>query len=450
MAIKEFDVFVIGTGSSGKTVAFDCAKAGMKVAIADNREYGGTCAIRGCDPKKVLVGVTEIYQAAKNLENKGLTNLPKINWEHLQKYKQSFTSPVPRVHERRLKEAGISLYHQSPKFLDANTLSVEGKTVKAKKIVIATGMVPIELKIPGREHLKTSDDFLNLEILPSKITFIGGGYIGMEFAHIAARCGVKTTVIHSRDSILKSFDKGLTKKLTTISEDLGIQILLNSKVNKVEKLQKNYRVYYEQDGKTKSILSEMVFNCAGRMPSVADLDLKKGNVDVENEGIIVNEFLQSPTNPNVYACGDVAATIYPPLTPTSNMEAKVLSENIRKGNHTKLPEIVVPSVVHCIPQLAMVGISASDITDQKDKYQVNFKDVPNWFNSKHKNEADYSYKIILDKEKQTIVGAHILASNAGELINLFTMAINRKLSIDEVKHMIFAYPTWGNDIKSMI
>lgn len=450
MAIKEFDVFVIGTGSSGKTIAFDCAKAGMKVAIADNREYGGTCAIRGCDPKKVLVGVTEIYQAAKNLENKGLTNLPKINWEHLQKYKQSFTSPVPRVHERRLKEAGISLYHQSPKFLDANNLSVEGKTVKAKKIVIATGMVPIELKIPGREHLKTSDDFLNLEILPSKITFIGGGYIGMEFAHIAARCGVKTTVIHSRDSILKSFDKGLTKKLTTISEDLGIQILLNSKVNKVEKLQKNYRVYYEQDGKTKSILSEMVFNCAGRMPSVADLDLKKGNVDVEKEGIIVNEFLQSPTNPNVYACGDVAATIYPPLTPTSNMEAKVLSENIRKGNHTKLPNVVVPSVVHCIPQLARVGISASDIADQKDKYQVNFKEVPNWFNSKHKNEANYSYKIILDKEKQTLVGAHILASNAGELINLFTMAINRKLSIDEVKHMIFAYPTWGNDIKSMI
>src|SRR5690625_4401267 len=139
MAIKEFDVFVIGTGSSGKTIAFDCAAEGMKVAIADNRAYGGTCANRGCDPKKVLVGVTEVYQAASNLKNKGLSTIPKIDWKQLQKFKQSFTSPVPYVNERRLKKAGISLYHQSPKFLDSNTLSVEGKTVKVKKVVIATG-----------------------------------------------------------------------------------------------------------------------------------------------------------------------------------------------------------------------------------------------------------------------------------------------------------------------
>jgi len=450
MAIKEFDIFVIGTGSSGKTIAFDCASQGMKVAIADNREYGGTCANRGCDPKKILVGITEVYQAAKNLENKGLTNTPKIDWEHLQKFKQEFTSPVPIVNERQLIKAGISLYHQSPKFLGPNTLSVEGKTVKAKKVVIATGRMPIELKIPGREYLKVSDDFLNLEALPKNITFIGGGYIGMELAHIAARCGVKVTVIQSRDTILKGFDKDLTKELIKISEGLGIQILLGSRVNKVEKLQKNYRVHYEKDEKTKSITTELVFNCAGRIPSIADLDLEIGNIDFGKKGIIVNEFLQSPSNPNVYACGDVAATIFPPLTPTANLEAKVLSENIRKGNLTKLPKVVTPSVVHCIPQLAMVGLSISDIESQKDIYQVNYKKVPKWFSAKHKNEAEYSYKVIIDKKNKTIVGAHILATNAGELINLFTLAINNKVSIEDFKNMIFAYPTWGNDIQAML
>ena len=368
MAIKEFDVFVIGTGVQ-KNDSFDCAVAGMKVAIADNREYGGTSAIAACDPKSIG-HVTEIYQAAKNLENKGLTNIPKINWEHLQKYKQSFTGPVPIVNERRLFEAGISLYHQSPKFLDPNTLSVEGKTVKVKKVVIATGMVAIELKIPGREHLKVSDDFLNLETLPDKITFIGGGYIGMELAHIVARCGVKTTVIQSRDTILKGFDKDLTKKLTRISEDLGIQILLGSRVNKVEKLQKNYRVYYEKDGETKSITSGMVFNCAGRTPSIADLNLDKGNVDFGKEGVIVNEFLQSATNPNVYACGDVAATIYPPLTLPPIWKQKYCRKTLEKEITPKLPEVAVPSVVHCIPQLAMVGISAPDIEDQKDNIKL--------------------------------------------------------------------------------
>ena len=450
MAIKEFDVFVIGTGSSGKKIAFDCAADGMKVAIADNREFGGTCANRGCDPKKVLAGVTEIYQSAKNLEGKGFLDIPKIDWESLQKYKQTFTGAVPAANEKRLVKAGITLYHQSPKFLDENTLSVEGKTVKAKRIVIATGLTSLVLKIPGREHLKVSDDFLNLETLPKEITFIGGGYIGMELAHIAARCGAKVTVIQSGDQILKGFDKDLTDQLAEISKELGIHILFGARVNKVEKLQKNYRVFYETEGDVKSIVTEMVFNSAGRVPSIDDLDLENGNVDIEKRGVSVNEYLQNTGNPNVYACGDVAASVYPPLTPTANLEAKILSENIRKGNKLKLPNIVIPSVVHCIPQLAMVGLSESDIVGKSEHYQVNYEEVPHWFSAKHKNEVDYSYKVIIDKKKQTIVGAHILASNAGELINMFTLAINQQLTISELKNMVFAYPTWGNDIKGML
>lgn len=450
MAIKEFDVFVIGTGSSGKTIAFDCAAEGMKVAIADNREFGGTCANRGCDPKKVLAGVTEAYQAVKNLEGKGLGPIPKIDWESLQQYKQTFTSAVPAANEKRLAKMGITMYHQSPKFLDKNTLSIEGKTVIAKKIVIATGLIPLELKIPGREYLKVSDDFLDLETLPKEITFVGGGYIGMELAHIAARCGANVTVIQSSDVILEGFDKDLTSKLVQVSKEIGIKILFDARVNKVEKLQKNYRVYYKKEGEIKSIDTGMVFNSAGRVPSILELDLVNGNVEFEKKGITVNEFLQSTSNANVYACGDAAATPYPPLTPTANTEAKVLSENIRKGDKTKLPKVVVPSVVHCIPQLAMVGLKQSEINNEEGIYQINYKEVPQWFSAKHKNEANYIYKVIIDKNKQTIVGAHILASNAGEIINLFTLAINKQLPISEIKDMIFAYPTWGSDIKSML
>ncbi|MDP5044192.1 MAG: FAD-dependent oxidoreductase, partial [Leeuwenhoekiella sp.] len=177
MAIEHFDVFVIGTGNAGKHVAYDAVEAGLKVAIADNREFGGTCANRGCDPKKVLVGITEVLERSRDLSGKGIDDLPKVNWGDLMKFKETFTSAVPFTTERKLKDAGIKLYHQSPKFIDAQTLSVEGKTVTADKIVIATGNIPLELKIPGREYAHISDDFLELKELPESMIFIGAGYI---------------------------------------------------------------------------------------------------------------------------------------------------------------------------------------------------------------------------------------------------------------------------------
>ena len=450
MAIKEFDVFIIGSGTAGKTVAYDCVDAGMTVAIADNREFGGTCANRGCDPKKVLVGITEAFQLAKNLEGKGIVAAPKIDWAALQKYKSTFTGPVPTVTERVLKDAGIEIYHQSPKFLDENTLSVEGKTVKAKKIVIATGQKPLELKMPGREHLMVSDDFLDLEELPENIVFVGAGYIGMEFAHIAARCGVKVTMIEAGNRPLVGFEEDIVAHLTEASKELGIEFIFNARVSEVEKLQKNYRVSYLKNDKTESLTTRMVFNTAGRVPSIDDLELEKGNVSFEKAGISVNEFLQNTSNPSVYACGDVSASGSLPLTPTSSQEARIVSLNIRNGNHTKMDFPPVPSVVFTIPQIATIGLTEEEAKEKGYDYVVEYKSVPKWFNAKHINEEVYAYKTIVDKNRNLILGAHIIASEAGEMINLFVLAMCGKLTTDNLKAMIFAYPTWGNDIKGMV
>ena len=440
MAIKEYDVFVIGTGTAGKTVAYDCAAEGMKVAIADNREFGGTCPNRGCDPKKVLVGITEAMQLATNLRGKGIVSIPKIDWAALQKFKSTFTDAVPASTEKKLKEAGIELYHQSPKFLNENTLSVEGKTLKAKKIVIATGQKPMELKIPGREHLMVSDDFLELEELPESIVFVGAGYIGMEFAHIAARCGAKVTVIEA----------DIVSHLTKASEELGIKFIFNAKVSEVEKLQKNIRVSYEKNGKTESVVARMVFNTAGRVPSIDELDLEKANVAFEKSGISVNEFLQNTTNKSAYACGDVSASGALPLTPTSSQEARIVSLNISNGNHTKMDFPPVPSVVFTIPQLASIGITEEEAKEKGYDFVVEYKSVPKWFNAKRINDDVYAYKTIVDKKRNIVLGAHIIASEAGEMINLFVLAMCGKLTTENIKAMIFAYPTWGNDIKGMV
>jgi len=450
MAIKEFDVFVIGTGTAGKTVAYDCAADGMKVAIADNREFGGTCAQRGCDPKKVLVGITEAMQLSENLKGKGIVSVPKIDWTALQKFKASFTDAVPAFTEKKLKEAGIEMYHQSPKFLAQNTLSVEGKTVKAKKIVIATGNKSMELKIPGREHLKISDDFLEMAKLPESIIFVGAGYIGMEFAHIAARCGAQVTIVEFGSRPLSPFEADIVTHLTEASEKLGIEFIFNAKVSKVEKLQKDFRVSFQKKGKTETVDAQMVFNTAGRVPSIDELDLEKGNVSFQKEGVTVNEFLQNTSNKNVYACGDVSASGALALTPTSSQEARIVSLNIRNGNHTKMDFPPIPSVVFTIPQIASIGLTEEEAAKKGYDFVVEYKNVPKWFNAKRINSATYAYKTLVDKKRNIVLGAHIIAPEAGEMINLFVLIMCGKLTCGNIKEMIFAYPTWGNDIKGMV
>ncbi|GEQ85069.1 hypothetical protein ULMS_05770 [Patiriisocius marinistellae] len=450
MGKEHYDVFVIGTGTAGKGVAKDCAAAGMKVAIADNREYGGTCPNRGCDPKKVLVGATEIIQLAHNLKGKGIVEVPKINWADLQKFKLNFTDAIPAATEKDLEKAGIEMYHQSPKFIDENTLSVEGKTVTADKIVIATGMHPMELKISGREHLLKSEDFLELETLPDEIIFVGAGYIGMEFAHIAARCGSKVTIVERGNRPLNPFDEDIVSHLTKASESLGINFIFNAEVTDVELLQKNYRVSFQKNGNTETIKAKAVFNTAGRVPSIEALELENGNVAFEKKGISVNEFLQSTTNKNVYACGDVSASGSLPLTPVSSQESRVVSTNILKKNILKMDFPPVPSVVFTLPQIASIGLTEDQARKEGFDFKVEYKSVPKWFNAKRINDDTYAYKTIVDKKRNLILGAHITGANAGEMINLFVLAMCGKLQPDDLKQMIFAYPTWGNDIKGMV
>jgi len=449
MRIREFDVFVIGSGSAGQTVAETCAKSGLNVAIADNSVYGGTCPNRGCDPKKVLLGATEVWETANNLKEKGIGTSPKLDWKQLQKFKRTFTKAVPAATERNLNDLGIQLYHQSPIFIDENTLSVEGKTVRSNKIVIATGQIPRELDFEGSKHLKTSDDFLSLKKIPKSILFIGAGYIGMELAHMAARAGSKVTIIERGDRPLKAFDSDLVSHLTGVSKSLGIQFSFNSEIKKIEKLRKNLKIQYKVSGKTQTQKARMIFNTAGRIPSIAALNLEKGNIDFSSSGIKVNTYLQSTSNPAVYACGDVSDHGLP-LTPLSGIEGHTVAENILHGNKKKISIPVVPSAVFTLPNLASVGLSEEEAKKHYKNVTVNYESVPNWFNARRLHEPAYAYKIISNSRTKAIVGAHLLSGIAAETINLFAMAITNGTTTEDLKKMIFTYPSWCNDIKSMV
>ena len=449
METKKFDVFVIGSGIAGQTVAKACAEAGKKVAIADHREFGGTCSNRGCDPKKILLGATEALELTENLKGKGISKATQIHWKQLQKFKSAYTDSVPNNTEKNLKKAGIKLYHQSPKFVDEQTLSVEGKLVTAAQIVIATGQIPRRLSISGEKHLKVSDDFLNLKKLPKSIVFLGAGYIGMEFAHMAARAGAKVTVLDTGKSPLTPFDADLVRELTKHSEALGIKFIFGAEPASVKKKRKRYKLSYKVKGAKKELTAHAIFNTAGRVPALAELDLEKGNVAFGDAGVETNSFLQSTSNPRVYACGDVSDKNVP-LTPLSGRQGYVVSENLLKGNKKELEVPVIPSVVFTLPNLATVGYSEEEARNRYKNIRVNFSITPEWFNAKRINAPLYAHKIILNDRTGEIVGAHVLGPKAAETINIFTMAINNKMTDKDIKSTIFSYPSWANDVKSMV
>ena len=448
--MKKFDVFVIGTGVAGTAIANACAGKGLSVGITDERPYGGTCATRGCVPKKVLWGVVHIFAEANRLKGKGINRKSKLNWPDLMTFKNTFTEPVPKEKEKMFKKSGITTFHGTAKFLNETQLQIENEIIEAKKIVIATGAKPRELKLKGAENLSSSDDFLQLKKLPERILFIGGGYIAFEFAHMAAHCGSNVTIIQRNDTLLKNFEQDLVKHVVDVSEEIGITLVLNTEVKEVTKTGKEFRVIAMQKGSEKEFSADLVINSSGRVPAVNNLDLEQGSVSYSEKGVEVDEYLRSVSNQNVYAAGDVAASDGLPLTPLASMEANIISSLLTGDEVTEGDYTVMPSVVFTEPPLASVGDTEKAALDKNLEFKVNSSSVTDWFSAKRRNAPVYAYKILIDKKTEKILGAHLIGPHADESINLFAMAMKAGLKASEIRNILYTFPTSASDISSMV
>src|SRR6478672_10679823 len=513
---KEFDLIVIGTGVAATTAAYKCKSAGWSVAIIDSRPFGGTCALRGCDPKKVLVGAADIVESVTRMKNKGISNeikcdserdsLIKINWKELMNFKRTFTEPVPKNREDSFHKAGITSFHGIAQFTASNSIKIiennnhngddnnndivhnqnkfynkkkdnhgygggdREKIIEGKFILISTGSTPIPLKIQGKEHLITSDQFLDLDNLPSKIVFVGGGYISFEFAHIAARAGSQVTILHRSEKPLGNFDSNLVNVLLQKSQDIGIDIKLNAPVNKIEKVteySEGFLIYFSnnyKDGKIDTIKADLVVHGAGRVPNLSNLNLDVGNIKYDSrKGVSVNEYLQSISNSSVYSAGDVSDTQGLPLTPVASYEAEIVASNLLQGNHLKPNYKGIPSVVFTIPPLSSVGMLEEEAKEKGLIYKVTHQNSSNWYSSKRINEKFSAFKILIEESSQgsgggesnntensRILGAHILGHNSEEVINIFALAIRLGLSKEKIKDMLFSYPTNSYDVNYML
>lgn len=448
--VKEYDLIVIGTGSGGSTAAAKCNKAGWKVAVIDSRPFGGTCALRGCDPKKVLVGAADMVEGTERMKGKGIASNATINWPELMAFKNTFTEPVPDSRVKGLQKAGIDTFHGRASFISEDKIQVGEEVLTGKHILIANGAKPASLPIEGSEDLTFSDEFLELDELPARLIFVGGGYISFEFAHIAARAGAEVHIIHRGKRPLENFDPELVDLLMEKSKEIGIQLHLNTEVKSIEKKGSSFIVKGTNSSESLQLEGDLVLHGAGRVPELDDMQLEKGNVTREKRGVSVNEYLQSTSNPRVYAAGDAAATEGLPLTPIATMESHVVAANLLNGNQRTPNYKVMPTVVFTLPKLASVGLREEQARDKGHQIKVKKIDTSDWYTYKRTNEKYAMVKVIIDEQTDRILGAHLISQEADELINHFATAIQFDLATKDLKQMIYAYPTAASDLGYML
>jgi glutathione reductase (NADPH) len=444
---SRFDTVVIGVGMAGLNVARRLQSAGQAVAVVDSRPYGGTCALRGCDPKKVLVGAAELIDWQRRMTGKGADGNVSINWHDLMQFKQTFTEPIPDNLEYMLKKLGVSTFHGEAQFTGTNTLQVGDNHLTAEHIVIATGTRPRDLGILGAEFAATSTDFLELEQLPKRIVFIGGGYISFEFAHIAARAGAQVSIVHRGERPLEGFDPDLVDMLISASEAVGIDVQLNTEVTAIEQVAVQLRI---QTNTEQTLDTDYIVHGAGRVPEIDGLHLQQGQVEYNRHGIIVNEYLQSVSNPTVYAAGDAAATEGMPLTPVAVSEGLTVVSNVLKGNQRTVDYRGTPSVVFTIPALSKVGLTEAEAHAQGLQFRVNYQETSDWYSSRRTNEQFTGFKVLIEEDTDRILGAHLLGAHAGEVINMFVLAIRHNLTASDLKRTIYVHPAESSDISYMV
>ena len=447
---KPYDLIVIGSGTAAQVAVARVRERGWRVAVIDHRPFGGTCALRGCDPKKMLVSGEEALDAARRMHCQGISGALHIDWSALIAFKRSFTDPIPAKQAKHYSDLGVDTFHGLARFTATDRIEVEGRELVGRHILIATGASPVPLGIPGEALVSTSDDFLEMESLPRRIALIGGGYIAAEFSHLAARAGSQVTILQRGARLLPQFDGDVVGWLMPSFDALGITVHTGVTADRVVRTKEGLTVHAtSQKGGQIDVTADLVIHAAGRVPELATLDLQAGEVAVDQGRLKLTHGLQSVSNRRVYAAGD-AASSGPPLTPVSSHDARVVTANMLGDAGARPDYRGVPSVAFTVPPIAAVGLSEAEAHATERRFRVNAASVPKWFTARRLNEAVYGYKLLIEKDSGLLLGAHLVGPSADEVINLFALAIRNGLTAEAIRDTMFAYPTAASDIGYML
>jgi glutathione reductase (NADPH) len=451
--MQDYDVVVVGSGTAGQTAAYDLMDEGLKVAVVERGDRpGGTCALSGCQPKKFYYEITETVARCRHLQGKGIDAAPKGSWPQARAQKNAFTAPIPDHTVRGFSGAGIDFLPGEARYSDAETLRVDGRPIRARYHVLATGARPMPLPFTGSRHLVGSDRFLDLDDLPERIVFVGGGFISFEFAHFAARLGPGKAPVHILEAAqrpLGPFDAQMVALLVAASGEENIVVQSDVTIQAVEKRENGFTVVTAAGERLEA---DLVVHGAGRAPDLEALNLDAAGIAYSRRGIGVDERMRT-SRPRVFAIGDCAASVQ--LARVADAEAHVAARNILADLHGGAPDRIdyaaVPFLLFTYPQYGMIGKTEDALREEGVDYRKSAGDRLSWPTYRRVGLKHAAYKILVGADNR-ILGAHLLADNASGLINTIKHAVLAGMTVDELhRHSIVTpYPSRESDLIYML
>ena len=456
MAEFDVDLFVIGGGSGGVRAARIAAGHGARVAIAEEYRMGGTCVIRGCVPKKLLVYASHIHHEIEDAAGFGWT-IPSatFDWPTLIANKDREIARLEAAYTANVEKSGARVVKTRAVLEDAHTLRLAtGETVRSKTILIATGGAPNHgLAIPGIEHVISSNEVFHLAALPRRILIQGGGYIALEFACIFAGFGSDVTLVYRGDNVLRGFDEDVRAHVRSEMEKDGITILTGCTVNKVdrhgqESTKESTREFTSHLSNGSSIASDQVMFAIGRHPNVAGLGLEKAGVAINpnNGGINVDSFSRTSV-PNIYAIGDVTHRIN--LTPVAIREGHAFADTVFGKRSVQVDHENIPTAVFSQPEVGTVGLTETQARAQfshVDIYQASFRPMKATMSGR---DTRILMKLIVDASTDRVVGCHIVGDGAAEMVQVLAIAIKMKATKADFDATMALHPTAAEELVTM-
>lgn len=444
MSEFDYDLFVIGAGSGGVRASRIAAGLGARVAVAEERYFGGTCVNVGCVPKKLFSYAAHFHDDFQDSAGYGWeSGAPDFNWSTLVANKDNEINRLNGIYEKILKSNNVTIFESRARITGPNSVSVDDKTVTAKHILLAVGGWPSVPGYPGSEHAITSNEVFYLDKLPKSIVVQGGGYIALEFASIFARFGVETTLVYRGDKLLRGFDEEIRDFIT---EEIGrhVTLKLNDDIVSISKEHDGLKVLLTSGIE---LAADEMLAATGRKPMTTDLGLDTVNVELSSSGgIKVNEEFQS-TEPSIYAVGDVIERMA--LTPVALAEGQIVSRQLFGGPKKDLSYENIATAVFCHPNIATVGLSEQEAIAKGldiDVYTSKMKPLKHTLSGRN----EYSFaKLIVNRCDDRVIGMHLVAADAGELVQGFAVAMNCGATKADFDNTIGIHPTLAEELVTM-
>jgi len=443
----DYELFVIGAGSGGVRAARLAAELGKRVGIAEEYRIGGTCVIRGCVPKKLLVYGSRYGAEIEDARSFGWRYEDlRFDWPTLIHNVQREVDRLNAVYTRTLENAKVDRFLTRARVEGPHTLRLADREqpVSAEYILVATGASPTIPDVPGREHLISSNECFQLELLPESIVIIGAGYIGMEFASIFAGLGVVVTVLHRGDQILRDFDNDLRDGLAVAMRDRGVDLRMNTNVASIEKEGECYRVALKEGG---SVSAALVMAATGRKPNTTELGLQRVGVDLGWNGhVAVDEYSKSTVD-SIYAVGDVTDRMQ--LTPVAIREGTAFVETVFEGSAKCVDYAFIPTAVFSEPEIGTVGQTEEEARGKCrliDIYKASFRPMRATISGR--NEM-MMMKLVIDAETDKVLGVHMLGPDAAEIVQMAAIALRLGVTKAQFDATMALHPSVAEELVTM-